>query len=56
MRYSENTSSSEEDTPTAFVLPEKGDRIIRGNQIELGKNSLSRNLVIRLSISSAGSD
>jgi hypothetical protein len=56
MSDSENTSSSEEDTPTAFVLPEKGDRIIRGDQIELGKSLLSRILVIRLSISSAGSD
>ena len=55
MSDSENISYSEEDTPTAFVLPEKGDRIIRGDQIELGNNLLSRNLVIRLSISSAAS-
>jgi len=38
MSDSENTPSSVEDTPTAFVLPGKGDRIIRGNQIELGNN------------------
>jgi len=50
MSDSENTSSSEEDTPTGFVLPEKGDRIIRGDQIGLGNDLLSRNLLTRLSI------